>query len=142
MPEQQFNYEDWESSKYTVNLDLPSTNGDSVEGSVVTRERPFILHRIKHTVVGEDGADPEQYSLDWSIQNEKRFWKGDSEPMARHYGSTHHGVWSPLSVPVPLEAKTTLYVRCVNRYNDAEPTTRKLQVVFEGLERKKGSSTQ
>lgn len=136
MPEQEFKYKDWESSQYTVNLDIPVTEGDAVDGSVVTRERPFILHRIKHSVIGEDGNDPEQYSLDWSIQNDKRFWKGDSAPMARVYGSTHTGVWSPLSVPVPLEAKTTLYVQLVNRNGDA--VERKVQVVFEGLEYKKG----
>jgi hypothetical protein len=134
--EQEFKYKDWEASQYTVNLDIPTTEGDSVDGSVVTRERPFILHRIKHSVIGEDGNDPEQYSLDWSIQNDKRFWKGDSAPMARVYGSTHTGVWSPLSVPVPLEAKTTLYVQLINRNGDAE--SRKVQVVFEGLEYKKG----
>lgn len=136
MAEEKINYKDWEASQYTVNLDIPTTEGDSVDGVVVTRERPFILHRIKHSVIGEDGNDPEQYSLDWSIQNDKRFWKGDSAPMARVYGSTHTGVWSPLSVPVPLEAKTSLYVQLINR--NADQAERKVQVVFEGLEYKRG----
>lgn len=137
MPEQEFNYKDWESSQYTINLDIPVTEGDSVDGSVVTRERPFIVTQIKHTVVGEDGTDPEQYSLDWSIQNDKRFWKGNAAPMARMYGSTHTNVWSPLPVPVPLEAKTTLDVQLINRNGDA--VARKVQVIFEGFEYKKGS---
>lgn len=130
-----FNYAEWEGSQYPVNVDLPANNGDRVTGSVVTREREFILHKIKHCVIGDEGDDPEQYSLNWSIQNDKRFWKGDSPPMARMFGSVHHGVWTPLGSPVKLPPKSTLYVELQNRYvPDGDP--KQIQVIFEGLEYK------
>lgn len=129
------NARDYESSQYTVVLDLPGGPGEEVEGAVVTRERPFALQQLKHAIMGEDGTDPEQYQIDWSVQNEKRYWKGDQPPMAQMFGSVKTGRWYPFSSPIPLIPKTSLYVRVINRYA-AEGDTRKIMISFEGLEKK------
>ena len=136
MRDVEFDWENWEPSRYTVNIELGGNPGDDALESVTTRERPFIIEQIQHVVVGDNGDDDEAYSLDWSIQNDKRYWKGSTAPMATTYGSTHHGRWQKESVPVGIEAKTTLFSRLVNYYQAAgEP--RNIQVLFVGMERKK-----
>jgi len=131
---QQANIEDLLSQTYTVNMDLPENAGESVDGTVVINRRNFVLQQIMHAVVGDDGSDPEQYQLDWSIQNDKRFWKGDNAPMAQTYGSVKTGRWYPESVPVPLTKQTTLYVKLTNRYSGVA-AARKVQILFKGIEK-------
>lgn len=121
--------------KYTANLILPGDPGESAESSVVINRRNFVMQQVQHCVVGEDGTDPEQYQIDWSIQNDKRFWKGDNAPMAQLYGSVKTGRWYPESIPVQLAQQTTLYVKVTNRYTGT-PVTRHIQVVFSGIEKK------
>jgi len=123
------------SQIYTINLDLPDEPGQFGEGSVVINRRNFVLQQIMHCVVGDDGNDPEQYQLDWSIQNDKRYWKGVEAPMAQTYGSVKTGRWYPESVPVPLAVQTTLYIRVTNRYTGT-PATRKIQILFKGMEQR------
>jgi hypothetical protein len=141
MPQEQGKL-DCEQSQYTVDLLLPSTPGQDVTATVVTRERPFALMMITHQIVGDDpitagGPDPENYSIDWSIQNEKRYWKGGTAPMARAgFGSTATGVWITFPQPIPIEAKTTLFVTLQNRYPATAPSVeRNVQVIFHGVER-------
>jgi hypothetical protein len=138
MAEEQKKYEE---SQYTIDLVLPGTVGEEVTATVVTRERPFAMTMITHCVVGDvpdpaTGArDPEQYSIDWSISNEKRYWKGGSAPMAQSaFGSVHTGQWVSFPQPVAIEAKTTLYITLQNRYA-APGNTRKVQVILHGVER-------
>lgn len=125
------------SMTYTVNLDLPADPGESVTGSMVINRRDFIVERIKHCVLADDGTDPEQYQLDWSIQNDRRFWKGDQAPMAALFGSVKTGRWQEISPPIPLEQQTTVYIKLTNRY-PAGGLVRKVQVVFEGSELREG----
>jgi hypothetical protein len=132
----------YEESQYTIDLVLPGIVGETVTATVVTRERPFAMTMITHCVVGDapDPAagfqmDPEQYSIDWSISNEKRYWKGGSAPMAKSaFGSVHTGQWISFPQPVAIEAKTTLYVTLMNRYA-APGNSRKIQVILHGVER-------
>ena len=130
------NPKQFEDSKYTVELVLPADPGEEVETSIVTRERPFALQLITHQVIGDDdGTDTEQYSIDWSIQNEKRYFKGQGAPMARAgFGSTSTGRWINFRQPIAIEAKTTLFVKLQNRYT-VSTETRKVQVIFHGSER-------
>jgi hypothetical protein len=130
------NPKQFEDSKYTVELVLPADPGEEVETSIVTRERPFALQLITHQVIGDDdGADTEQYSIDWSIQNEKRYFKGQGAPMARAgFGSISTGRWINFRQPIAIEAKTTLFVKLQNRYT-VSTETRKVQVIFHGSER-------
>jgi hypothetical protein len=130
------NPKQFEDSKYTVELVLPANPGEEVETSIVTRERPFALQLITHQVIGDDdGADTEQYSIDWSIQNEKRYFKGQGAPMARcGFGSISTGRWINFRQPIAIEAKTTLFVKLQNRYT-VSTETRKVQVIFHGSER-------
>lgn len=134
-----FNYENWEASTLTVTIALPGTENDSAGGDVVTRERPFIIEQLKHTVIGDDGTDAEQYSIDWSIQNQKRYWKGATAPMAKLFGSTHTDRWSPFRVPIAIPGKTTLNVELTNRYTGGGGP-RTVQVTFEGFERRRPQS--
>lgn len=136
---------DLEQSQYTVDLILPATPGQDVTQTIVTRERPFALMLITHQIVGDDpinngGADPENYSIDWSIQNEKRYWKGGTPPMApAAFGSIRSGQWITFPQAVPIEAKTTLFVTVQNRYPATAPAVeRKIQVIFHGCERTSG----
>lgn len=122
---------------YTVNVDLPADPGESVIGSIVINRRDFIIERIKHCVIGDDGTDPEQYQLDWSIQNDRRFWKGDQAPMAQLFGSVKTGRWQEISPPIPIEQQTTLFVKLTNRYA-AGGLERRVQVTFEGSELREG----
>jgi len=125
----------YEPSHYTIDVELPSEPGSSVEADVVTRERPFALTQLMHCVVEEDGNDPEQYSIDLSVQNEKRYWKGASAPMAKAaFGSVKTGRWIPFATPIPVEAKTSLFIRVTNRYATATGT-RKIQIILHGVER-------
>jgi hypothetical protein len=125
----------YEDSKYSVELVLPANPGEEVETTIVTRERPFALQQITHCVIGDNGTDSEQYSIDWSIQNEKRYWKGSSAPMARAaFGSVSTGRWIPFKQPIAIEAKTTLFVKLQNRYA-AATSTRSIQVIFHGSEK-------
>ena len=131
-----------EQSQYTVDLTLPATPGESVTATVVTRERPFALAFISHQIVDDDpitggGADPENYSIDWSIQNEKRYWKGGTPPMApAGFGSIRSGLWINFPQAVPIEAKTTLFVTLQNRYPATSPKIqRHVQIIFHGVER-------
>jgi hypothetical protein len=130
------NPKQFEDSKYTVELVLPANPGEEVETSIVTRERPFALQLITHQVIGDDaGTDTEQYSIDWSIQNEKRYFKGQGAPMARAgFGSIATGRWINFRQPIAIEAKTTLFVKLQNRYT-VSTETRKVQVIFHGSER-------
>lgn len=130
------NPKQFEDSKYTVELVLPANPGEEVETSIVTRERPFALQLITHQVIGDDsGTDTEQYSIDWSIQNEKRYFKGQGAPMARAgFGSISTGRWINFRQPIAIEAKTTLFVKLQNRYT-VSTETRKVQVIFHGSER-------
>jgi hypothetical protein len=139
MPEDQV--KKYEQSQYTVDVVLPAAVGETVTATVVTRERPFALTMITHCVVGDlpdavTGArDPEQYSIDWSISNEKRYWKGGSPPMAQPgFGSVSTGQWISFPQPISIEAKTTLFVTVQNRYA-AATVSRKIQIIFHGVER-------
>ena len=126
----------FEQSQYVVELELSGTVNETVETTIVTRERPFVMTMITHCVVGEDGNDPEQYALDWSIQNEKRYWKGPATaPMAKAaFGSVKTGRWISFPQPIPIEAKTSLFVKVINRYAADQEDPRTIQVIFHGLE--------
>src|SRR4030067_1929706 len=106
----------YEDTQYHIDLVVPGIGGETVTATVVTRERPFAMTMITHCVVGDvpdpvTGAlDPEQYSIDWSISNEKPDWKGGSAPMAKSaFGSVVTGLWISFPQPVAIGAKPTLY---------------------------------
>jgi hypothetical protein len=50
------------------------------------------------------------------------------------FGSVRSGRWINFRQPIPIEAKTTLFVELQNRYA-ASGDTRKVQVIFHGMER-------
>lgn len=125
--------------KYIVDLRVGGQAGDTVETSVTLRERPFTLAYITHQII-DDGNAPNPlvqhglYSIDWSIQNDTRFWQGDSVPMAdAAYGSIRTGNWIPFIKPIGLEAKTTIYVALMNRRT--QPNEYTVQAIFHGLEK-------
>jgi len=136
MTQQNFNYEDYEDSVYTATIDLPADPGEENETVIVTNERVFAFQQLKHAVISDDGTDAESYLIDWSVQNEKRFWKGPIAQLAKMFGSTHTSIWTPFRVPVPVQPKTSLYIRVVNKYPDNTGGIRKLLITFEGMEKK------
>jgi hypothetical protein len=125
--------------KYVLELTVGSQAGDKAETSVTLRERPFVFCFLTHQIV-DDGNAPNElvqhgnYSIDWSIQNDTRFWQGETAPMAdAAYGSVRSGEWIPFNKPIGLEQKTTLYVAIQNRRQTAHEYT--VQVILHGMEK-------
>ena len=121
--------------KYEISVELPGTPGESATGSVVINRSDFAMTELRHVVVGDDGTDQEQYSIDFSLQNTERFYKGPSAPMAKLFGSTHTNIWSKVSPAVVIKKNTTVYVELKNHYA-AAGNTRTVQIWLYGQEAK------
>lgn len=135
---------------FPIDFDLGDANGRCLpgifaEGSIGLNDRIFILQMITWvqsadlSYVGSDigvgqaaWAHDGLFSIDWSVYNSTRFWKG-SIPIARQLGSPDHGVWVPLKAPVALPGNETLSVKLTNRV--ARILGFSVQVCFHGIER-------
>lgn len=122
--------------QYIVNVDLGGDPGDFSDATEVINRSDFALMAIKYSVVGDDGTDALQFSIDWSEQNTRRYWKGANAPMALSFGSPRTSIWSEFRKPITLKENTTVYVRLTNHYA-ASGDTRKVQIILEGFEKRR-----
>lgn len=121
---------------YEITAELGADPGNSVEGTEVVNRSDFALTTIKYSLIGDDGTDPLQFSIDWSEQNTRRYWKGNQAPMALTFGSPRTSIWQEYKKPIVLKNNTTLYIKLTNHYA-ATGDVRKIQVIFEGFEKRR-----
>jgi hypothetical protein len=129
--------------QFIANVDIGETAGDEGRGQVAINDRPFILQAIthqkiptaldlNHDVTGwayQDGL----YTLDWSLYEQARFWKGVPPMADAGFGSIRDGNWIQLPAPVSLPGNETLHVRIVNQVDRQAEFT--VQVIWHGIQR-------
>lgn len=128
------------SNAYGVEITLDNTAGADETASVVINRRDFAIRKLKYVVVGDDGTDAQSFGLDFSLQNEERFFK-DVIPLAPIYGSAHHGIWHQFEPAIQVPEQTTIYIRVINRYAVQPAAPMVIQVFLEGAELKKKGET-
>jgi hypothetical protein len=133
-------------------IDIPGIGpnlGDFQEGSISLNDRVFILQRITHAIVAWSDwtAHPvgwgiaaynqdSMYRLDWSINNQQRFWKGTLPPLAMiAHGSAQAGYWLDLPAPVALNGLETIHLKVINAILRTAGQLFTVQTIFHGLER-------
>lgn len=135
-PEMIQKLKDVENMQYEATVNLGADPGDFVEATLVINRSDFALTTLKYALIGEDGTDPLQFSIDWSEQNTRRYWKGNQAPMALTYGSPRTSLWKEYKKPITLKENTTLFLKITNHYA-AAGDIRKIQVIFEGFEKRR-----
>jgi hypothetical protein len=133
---------DFGPNEYIVTIDLKGESGEKKSDVVNVTRNNFLLRRIEHCVLEQEEVETEDYAIDWSIDNQIRFFKGNQPPMAKLYGSTKHGRWTEFEPPIPINQQQTLYVELINRYADSQQRDRKIQITFVGMEDKAPSKGQ
>jgi hypothetical protein len=123
---------DW--NEYEMTIELNKVVGEKNTGSVVINRSDFALIMVQHSVVGDDGTDPMQYSIDVSEQNTYRRWKGANAPMALTLGSPRTSIWKEFRKPWALKKNTTMYVELTNRYAADLDANIKVQILLCGYE--------
>lgn len=129
---------DVEFMEYPLELTLPKEVDATVEAALTINTCDFAIMNLKHCVVGDDGTNAMQYSIDWSIQNDRRFWKGSSAPMALMFGSPRTSIWTEFRKPIRIMQQVTLYVKLTNRYAADLADDIKVQILFCGYELRAG----
>jgi len=124
------------SMEYGLTITLGGTIGDKVTGSVVINRSDFALMELQHCVVGDDGTDPMQYAIDFSLQNTERFHKGPTPPMALLFGSPRTNIWKQYKPPVQIEENTTVYIELTNNYASSGDD-RTIQIWLVGAEKRR-----
>jgi hypothetical protein len=124
-------------NRYGVTVTLGKNPGNEVIGSIETDDRDFAITHLQHAVVGDVGTDQEQYSIEFSLGNDEYFHKGPIPPMAKFYGSTHTNIWDEFIPAIQVTAKTTIYVKLVNRYAAVQANDLDIQIWFKGDELRK-----
>lgn len=122
--------------KYGVNITLPATPGEYATGSVVINRSDFAWIYTQYSLVTDDLTDPLNFSIDVSLQNDRRFYKSQNAPMANIFGSPRTSIWTPNSPPVIIANQTTVYIKVENHYA-AAGNEREVQVWLVGNERDK-----
>ena len=142
MPQQQIDLS-IQYMQYIVNVEIEPEYGKVGTASVATNDRPFMLTSIRHEIIydGVSVASTIQqdglYSIDWSLFDTDRFFKG-SKPMANAaFGSPRFGNWKDFAVPIPMEKSVTLHAAVMNLYVGDRTDDWKVQVIFNGVERLK-----
>lgn len=126
---------------YPIEVTCGLNVDDVIAGQVPLNNRAFVLTRITHQQI-TDGinaipANDDLYTIDWSIYEQVRFYKGSIPMAASGYGSVRHGIWQDLECPVAIRGNETLHIRVQNRVQRV--TTWVVQLMFKGVERvKKG----
>lgn len=128
---------------YNVNIELPDgTIGAHDSASIALNDRIFILRKITHQIIAvEEWPDPPSlaltqdglYTINWSVFNQLRFFKGAVPLAPAAFGSAATGIWLPLEAPVVLPAQETIEVEVTNMITREHPIT--VQIMFHGIER-------
>lgn len=129
--------------QFITEVEVPETVGGEGRGQVAINDRPFILQKITHQIIPsaliaeadvtgwayQDGL----YTLDWSLYEQARFWKGVPPMADAGTGSIRHGNWIELPAPVSLPGNETLHVIIRNQVLRQEAF--KVQVIWHGIQR-------
>jgi hypothetical protein len=122
--------------KYGDIITLPGTVGQSGTGTIVINRSDFAWISLRYALVTDDLADPLNFSIDVSLQNDKRFYKSTNAPMASVFGSPRTNIWNENAPPVIIPNKTTVYITLENHYA-ANGADRLIQVWLVGNEKDK-----
>jgi hypothetical protein len=122
--------------KYGVTITLPGTPGETASDSVVINRSDFAWRKTMYAMVTDDPTDPYNFSIDVSLQNDKRFYKSPNPPMANIFGSPRHGIWYENAPVVIIPDQTTVFVTLANHYA-ASGDDKKIQVWLVGNEKDK-----
>lgn len=122
--------------RYGINLTLPEDPGETVTGAIVINRSDFAWIYLVYALVTDDITDPLNFSIDVSLQNDRRFYKSQNAPMATTFGSPRTGIWLPNTPPVIIANQTTVYIKLENHYA-AGGTSREVQVWLWGNEKDK-----
>jgi hypothetical protein len=122
--------------KYGVTITLPGAVGETASDSVVINRSDFAWRFLQYSLVTDDLTDPLNFSIDVSLQNDKRFYKSPNAPMANIFGSPRHGIWIENAPVVIIPEQTTVFVTLMNHYA-AGGDDRKIQVWLVGNEKDK-----
>jgi len=124
---------------FGVNILVQPNLGDAQKGQVAINDKPFILKGVRHQIIEggipipfiqQDGL----YSIDWSLYEQLRFWKGATPYADVMFGSVRNGIWKDLDAPVALPGNETLHVEVQNGLARPAPIT--VQILFVGLQGK------
>lgn len=130
-------FSDYRPMYYTVDVEIGANAGDEEKGQIAINDRPFLIQRITHQIVAagvpfflllQDGL----YRIDWSLYEQKRFWKGATPNAVAAYGNARTGIFLDLPSPVSVIGNETIHVNMQNQVDRGEPIT--VQVQFQGIE--------
>ncbi len=129
--------------QFVVDVDVALEFGAEGRGQVSVNDRPFVLQWLSHQIIPSDVDNGQDvtgwfyqdglYSLDWSLYEQARFWKGVPPMADSAFGSIRDGNWRRLPAPVSLTGNETLNV--VIRNQVAREAAFKIQVIFHGIQR-------
>lgn len=125
---------DISSMKYDTVIELSGTPGERNTGSIIINRSDFALVKLKWAFVTTPENDPCDFSIDLSLQNTKRFWKGPTAPMALTFGSPNTSLWDEYRPPILIPIQTTVYIELTNHYA-GQGEARKIQIILEGDEK-------
>lgn len=121
---------------YGDTITLPGDVGESATGSIVINRSDFAWRFLLYSLVTDDQTDPLNFSIDVSLQNDKRFYKSQNAPMANIFGSPRTGIWIENAPAVIIPNQTTVYIKLENHYA-ANGNPRDIQVWLLGNEKDK-----
>jgi hypothetical protein len=122
-------------TRYGVSVNIPADPGESETVSVLINRSDFAWLRTQYALETDDLTDPLNFSIDISLQNETRFYKGPA-PMASTFGSPRTGIWMENAPATIIKNQTTVYIKVTNRYASSG-SVRPLQVWIVGNEKDK-----
>lgn len=139
MNQDQFNalvaaMKDVSTMKYSCDIELSGTPGEHATGSIIINRSDFALIKLKWAFITGEIDDPANFSIDLSLQNTKRFWKGPTPPMALSFGSPQTSIWDEYRPPILIPNQTTVYIDLTNNYA-APVDNMKIQIILEGNEK-------
>lgn len=134
---------------FPVTVNLAKELGGEGRATIPINDRPFILQWLTHQIIPnvlrpadditgwayQDGL----YTIDWSLFEQSRFWKGDPPMADAAFGSIKTGKWIGLPAPVSMPGNENLNVILRNQVLREEDI--KVHVIFHGIQRG-GSQTQ
>lgn len=137
--------------QFPVNITTGQNIGDEGRGQVALNDRPFLVQFITHQIKIPALPGPQEaslqlwqvqdgmYTLDWSLYEQSRFWKGTPPIADSGFGSVRTGEWIALPAPVSCAGNETLHVTIRNLV--LRPANFAVQVIFHGIQ-ELGSITQ
>jgi len=133
-------FKDYQPMTYLVDVQVPQFAGQQGKGQVAINDRPFLIQRITHIITSagvpiwlliQDGI----YRIDWSLYEQKRFFKGAVPNAVAQFGNARTGIWLDLPSPVAMVGNETLHVGVMNDINRGADFV--VQVQFHGIEQVK-----